>query len=658
MTGSDYCFFKSKKLDYNPNNYRSLSTLLGFMDAKNVALLWAAVSKHYPNIFPNQQKLINATKTEKLLHVNLKRKTDQIKQLEGELKKTNINEENLLELNVKNAIKSAKLGSTILISKEQYFSLVLMQPCHIAGISYNAVQCLLAIIGVTNQICSRTYHYYQKIYFSSFRTCATSSTKNALKKCIEHILSKGNKTLALGFDCLWSHAILINIQIEHVILIKVLNQISPLLEEASLYLEICIDGDLDSNKTLANVPIVSNIYANLKHLTKNIRNSLYNKKYTRFYAFEDHIMHWFHEYIYLAALQNRKPFETKDLYNINAIEKECSEKQRWNVNKIQQHNQIRANNFANKYKELGSFNFDQKLVPCKFKAQNWLHSNMFYLSFASLIIDFDITIGCIGCHTFSKYTKGLYALCYIYQVFGWKNRILNPEEIKDDIYESMNLIQQIEVITEKIFQYTNLRSGQLEAIESYIGDKKDTLVILKTGGGNYFCYAAFTILFDGFTIVISSLKSLIQNQINHFVQLEVPCSGLLTSSKGTIEYETKLFDEIVLGFTCLLYIATEKLLLNKSVWRLYNYLYDIRKLQLVIDEAHCIFDFCHFREEWKKLEILKQYFPNAQIMALTATLYYADIKALQINLNFDSTHFATIRGSNLFHKELCFLVQS
>ncbi|CAG8845288.1 38026_t:CDS:2, partial [Gigaspora margarita] len=60
----------------------------------------------------------------------------------------------------------------------------------------------------------------------------------------------------------------------------------------------------------------------------------------------------------------------------------------------------------------------------------------------------------------------------------------------------------------------------------------------------------------------------------------------LTLSKGTIEYESKLFDKIILGFTRLLYITPEKLLLNKSVWRLCNHLYDIRKLQFVIDKAH------------------------------------------------------------------------
>jgi hypothetical protein len=57
---------------------------------------------------------------------------------------------------------------------------------------------------------------------------------------------------------------------EHAILIALLEKITPILEESDLLLEVCIDGDLDSNKTLTNVPIISEIYADLKHASKNI----------------------------------------------------------------------------------------------------------------------------------------------------------------------------------------------------------------------------------------------------------------------------------------------------------------------------------------------------------------------------------------------------
>ncbi|RIB17094.1 hypothetical protein C2G38_2038025 [Gigaspora rosea] len=95
---------------------------------------------------------------------------------------------------------------------------------------------------------------------------------------------------------------------EHAILIEVINQISPPLEENNLHLDVCVDGDLDSNKTLAHVCIVSKISADLKHLTKNIRNSVLKDK--SFKSFEDHIMRWFRSCIYSAELRR----ETKDQF--------------------------------------------------------------------------------------------------------------------------------------------------------------------------------------------------------------------------------------------------------------------------------------------------------------------------------------------------------
>ena len=63
-------------------------------------------------------------------------------------------------------------------------------------------------------------------------------------------------------------------QMEHAILIALLEKITPILEESDLLLEVCIDGDLDSNKTLSNVPIISEIYADLNHARKKIRKNL------------------------------------------------------------------------------------------------------------------------------------------------------------------------------------------------------------------------------------------------------------------------------------------------------------------------------------------------------------------------------------------------
>lgn len=61
---------------------------------------------------------------------------------------------------------------------------------------------------------------------------------------------------------------------EHAILIAILQKVTPILEEFDLLLDIGIDGDLESNKTLGTVAIVNQIFADLKHVAKLIRSKI------------------------------------------------------------------------------------------------------------------------------------------------------------------------------------------------------------------------------------------------------------------------------------------------------------------------------------------------------------------------------------------------
>ncbi|CAG8761749.1 37619_t:CDS:2, partial [Gigaspora margarita] len=93
---------------------------------------------------------------------------------------------------------------------------------------------------------------------------------------------------------------------------------------------------------------------------------------------------------------------------------------------------------------------------------------------------------------------------------------------------------------------------------------------------------------DILNICIIENKHFQQNQINdHLIKLGIPCRGLLALSQGTIKYEMKVFKEIALGFTRLLYVTSKKLLLNKLLKVLCGYWYENGKLQFVIDEVYC-----------------------------------------------------------------------
>lgn len=89
---------------------------------------------------------------------------------------------------------------------------------------------------------------------------------------------------------------------EHAILIALIEKLTPILEEDDILLNVTIDGDLDSNKTLGNVGIVNQIFADLKHVTKNMRK---NRKYY-IYSF---IMHIFIQIIYSYIFFSKKAYK-------------------------------------------------------------------------------------------------------------------------------------------------------------------------------------------------------------------------------------------------------------------------------------------------------------------------------------------------------------
>ncbi|CAG8841466.1 25671_t:CDS:2, partial [Gigaspora margarita] len=113
---SDYSLFKSARSKYDPSNKYSLPYLLGFLDNDNIAFLQATISVHYPNLFPEYQKIVEVIQHEHSFRENidgetgilgnyniLLEKEDKVllatKRLKSELEQTTImpNEANLLE---------------------------------------------------------------------------------------------------------------------------------------------------------------------------------------------------------------------------------------------------------------------------------------------------------------------------------------------------------------------------------------------------------------------------------------------------------------------------------------------------------------------------------------------------------------------------------
>ncbi|MBZ0200478.1 MAG: DNA helicase RecQ [Ignavibacteriaceae bacterium] len=164
-----------------------------------------------------------------------------------------------------------------------------------------------------------------------------------------------------------------------------------------------------------------------------------------------------------------------------------------------------------------------------------------------------------------------------------------------------------------IFGYDSFRPLQEEVITKIVA-KEDALVIMPTGGGKSLCYQIPALVFEGLTIVLSPLISLMKDQVEQLTQLGVD-AVVLNSSLLPEEYAHN-FNKVKTNQAKLLYLAPESLFKEDIQWLLKAVQLDC----ITVDEAHCISEWGHdFRKEYRMLGALREKFSSAVCVALTAT---------------------------------------
>ncbi len=168
----------------------------------------------------------------------------------------------------------------------------------------------------------------------------------------------------------------------------------------------------------------------------------------------------------------------------------------------------------------------------------------------------------------------------------------------------------------KYFGFNQFRGLQEQVIKSILS-KRNSFVIMPTGGGKSLCYQLPALVQEGTAIVVSPLIALMKNQVDAIRSLssEYGIANVLNSSLTKTEI-AQVKKDITEGVTKLLYVAPESLTKEEYI----EFLQGVKISFVAIDEAHCISEWGHdFRPEYRNLKHIIKQLGDVPVIGLTAT---------------------------------------
>ncbi|NFC76034.1 DNA helicase RecQ [Clostridium botulinum] len=176
------------------------------------------------------------------------------------------------------------------------------------------------------------------------------------------------------------------------------------------------------------------------------------------------------------------------------------------------------------------------------------------------------------------------------------------------------MLEDAKNLLKKHFGYNEFRKAQEKVIESIL-KKEDTVAIMPTGAGKSICYQIPALIFEGVTVVISPLISLMKDQVDSLKEVGIEAT-YINSSLNNLEIEERIFNARE-GLYKLIYIAPERLESDSFVRSLNN----LNIALVAVDEAHCVSQWGHdFRPSYTKISnFIRKLSKRPIVTAFTAT---------------------------------------